>query len=102
MHTATPTVLVSECPKGSWRQYQVITDERCVVVEMVPAMLCGWRFHRVIVQGRADWPGYTQDQIAAWKMDSRKDAYSPRLAETDAGFAAELAEIALTGQLPVA
>lgn len=60
-----PTILVSECPRGTWLQYQVISDERCVIIEMVPALFSGWKFHRVIVQGAVDWSGRSAAAIVA-------------------------------------
>jgi hypothetical protein len=58
-----PVIMVAEGsdPHYQWRQYFVITDGRCAIVEMLPAMLCGWKFHRVTVQSSEDWPGMSRD-----------------------------------------
>lgn len=95
------TILVTNCPRGTWRQYQIISDERCVIVEMVPAILAGWKFHRINVQGSVDWPGRNMDAIVAWKLDGRVDAYAPRRAEIGAEFRAMLVATAVSGTLPV-
>lgn len=65
---SSPVILMRE-GKG-WRQYIVVTDGRTAVVEMTPALLGGWKFHRVTVQGDADWNGMSRDQILAWKRES--------------------------------
>jgi hypothetical protein len=70
--SVTPVILMREGNmrgKGApdWRQYLVITDGRVAIVEMTPALLGGWSFKRVTVQGNDDWPNMTRDQIVASK-----------------------------------
>ena len=95
-----PVIMVAEGKYGSchWRQYFVITEGRCVVVEMLRAMLAGWKFHRVHVQaGDYYWPQMTRDQIVAYKLDS---AYPPAMAPDLGDFRAKLLAVAESGKLP--
>lgn len=96
---ADPVIMVAEStsPRYSWRQYFVITDERCVVVEMLPALLGGWKFHRIIVQGAESWPDMTADQIVAFKRDG---GYAPDMAGDLGDFRARLLSVAAAGTLP--
>lgn len=65
----TPIILVREGKMGKvhWKEYQVVTDGRVAIVDMDPALLGGWRFKSVTVQGTADWPKMSRDQIVAYK-----------------------------------
>jgi hypothetical protein len=63
-----PTILVRE--GKDWRQYMVITDDRCAIVYMTPALWAGWKFDRVYVQGHEDWCGWSRDTIVAFKFES--------------------------------
>jgi hypothetical protein len=94
-----PVIMVAEgtSPRYQWRQYFVISDERCVIVEMVPALLCGWRFNRLSVQSADDWSGYTRDQIVAYKLAS---AHPPAMAPDLGSFRAKLVDTAARGALP--
>src|SRR5262249_27745559 len=95
-----PAIMVADGtdPKYMWRQYFVITDGRCAVVEMLPALFPGgWRFHRVTVQAGSDWGESTRDQIVAWKLaHSQPIAMAPDLG----GFRATLLAVAESGRLP--
>jgi hypothetical protein len=94
-----PAIMVAQGtdPKYMWRQYFVITDERCVWVEMLPALLGGWKFHRVDVQSGDSWQGSTRDQIVAWKLaNSQPIAMAPDLGN----FRAKLLAVAESGRLP--
>lgn len=70
--TAAPTVMKRESrdPKYPWRQYLIVRDRAVTVVEMTPAPLGGWNFGRISFQGEADWPGYSKEQIVAWKLQT--------------------------------
>jgi hypothetical protein len=92
-----PAIMVAQGtnPKYMWRQYYIVTDERCVCVEMLPALLSGWKFHRVSVQD--SWQGCTRDQIVAWKLQhSQPIAMAPDLG----GFRERLLAVAESGRLP--
>ena len=86
-----PVIMVAEGsdPRYQWRQYFVITDGRCAIVEMLPAMICGWKFHRVIVQSGEDWPGMSRDDIVRYKQAS---AHAPHMAPELGDFRAKLLE----------
>ncbi len=60
------TILVRE--GNGWRQYMVVSDARVAVVHMVPALLCGWNFTRVDIQGSDDWRTMSRDEIVDWKF----------------------------------
>jgi len=77
-----PAILVAEGTMGAarWRQYFVITDRRCAIVEMTEALLCGWRFARVTVQGEEDWP-MPKAKIVQWKFDNGDYAVAPDLGD---------------------
>jgi len=90
-----PAVLLRE--GVGWRQYAVISDERVVIVHMKPALLGGWRFHRVEVQGKDEWPGMKRDAIVAWKLSA--DDGLTRVAEGLGNFRERLLEVARSGQL---
>lgn len=90
-----PTILVRE-GKG-WRQYLVISNERVAIVEMVPALLSGWNFQRVSVQGSTDWPGMSRDAIVAWKF--RNDDGRTAAASVPASFLATLLKNARFGRI---
>ena len=97
--TQDPVIMVAESAPGArlaWRQYFVITDERCAIVEMVPAMLSGWKFHRVIVQNGSDWPGYGRDAIVTHKV---ADPGGPKMAPDLGAFRAALLAVATSGKL---
>ncbi len=97
--SSRPAIMVAEGtdPKYRWRQYFVITDERCVWVEMLPAMLCGWKFHRIGVQSSDDWRGCTRDQIVAYKLAH----CAPIAMAPDLGcFRDRLLAVAEAGKLP--
>lgn len=93
-----PAIMVAEgTARYQWRQYMVITDERCVVVEMLPALLAGWKYHRVTVQSGESWQGCTRDQIVAWKVaNSQPIAMAPDLGD----FRERLLAVAEAGKLP--
>lgn len=93
-----PAIMVAEgTARYQWRQYMIITDERCVLVEMLPALLAGWKFHRITVQSGDSWQGCTRDQIVAWKMaNSQPIAMAPDLGD----FRARLLAVAADGKLP--
>lgn len=94
-----PVIMVAEGtnPKYAWRQYFVITDERCVWVEMLPALFSGWKFHRIGVQSGDDWRGCTRDQIVAYKLaHCAPIAMAPDLG----GFRERLLAVAEAGKLP--
>lgn len=90
-----PAILVAEGTMGAhrWRQYFVITDRRCAIVEMTEALLAGWRFHRVTVQGEDDWTHLTRDQIVRWKLDNGDYAVASDLGD----FRATLIKVAQNG-----
>jgi hypothetical protein len=90
-----PIVLVRE--GNGWRQYFVIGDERVAIVHMKPALLGGWRFHRVEVQGKHDWPRMKRDAIVEWKFHA--DDGRTRVAEGLGDFRERLLEVARSGQL---
>lgn len=96
---ALPVILVAEGtnPGYMWRQYHVITDGRCAIVEMLPA-LCpgGWNFHRVWMSGADDWPKMSPDQIVAWKTQHCSMRAAPDLG----AFTAKLLAVAADGRLP--
>ena len=94
-----PVIMVAEGsdPRYAWRQYFVITDGRCAIVEMIPALLGGWRLHRVIVQGSEAWDGMERDAIVGFKMHS---GYPPSMAPDLGEFRAKLLEVAHAGKLP--
>lgn len=95
-----PVIMVAESAPGArlaWRQYFVITDGRCAIVEMVPALLAGWKFHRITVQSGSDWPGYSRDAIVAHKL---ADLHGPKTAPDLGAFRASLLAVAATGKLP--
>lgn len=97
--TPEPAIMVAEgtTPGYRWRQYLVVSDERCVCVEMLPALLCGWKFHRITVSAGEDWRGSIRDRIVAWKMaHSQPIAMAPDLGD----FRAKLLEVAKAGRLP--
>lgn len=98
MATQEPVIMVAEsnAPNFSWRQYFVITDQRVAIVEMVPALWGGWKFHRVTVQGETDWP-LTRDQIVAWKLGCA--AYPPAMAPDLGEFRSKLLAVAAAGCL---
>lgn len=50
-----------------WRQYMLISDESCIVVDMVQALF-GWNLGRVTKQGAADWPNMKRDDIVAYRF----------------------------------
>ena len=85
------TIMVAEGsdPRYQWRQYFVITDGRVAVVEMIPALLGGWKFHRVMIQEGDSWPGMTADQIVRFKLES---VYAPAMAPDLGNFRAKLLE----------
>lgn len=85
------TIMVAEGsdPRYPWRQYFVITDGRVAIVEMLPALLAGWKFHRVTIQEGDSWPGMSRDQIVRFKMDSN---YPPAMAPDLGEFRATLLE----------
>lgn len=95
-----PAIMVAEGtnPGYRWRQYFVITDGRCVIVEMLPAMMAGsWKFHRVWVNPGGDWDGLTRDQIVAWKrVYNAPIAMAPDLGD----FKSKLLAVAESGQIP--
>lgn len=93
------TILVSEgtTPGYRWRQYQVITDGRVVIVELLPALLYGWKFHRVTVQSSEDWPNMTRDQIVAYRL---ADAHPAAMAGDLGEFREKLLAVAASGTLP--
>ncbi len=90
-----PAVLVRE-GKG-WRQYFVISDERVAIVHMQPALLGGWRFQRVEVQGKDDWLGMKRDAIVEYRF--RADDGTTRVAEGLGDFRERLLEVARSGHL---
>jgi len=93
-----PVIMVAEGtnPKYMWRQYFVITDERCVVV--LPALFGGWKFHCVTVQDGDSWRGCSRDTIVAWKTDK---CISPPVMAPDLGtFREKLLAIAAAGRMP--
>jgi hypothetical protein len=94
-----PVIMVSEgtTPGYRWRQYSVITDGRVAIVELLPAMLCGWKFHRVTVQSHDDWGDRTRDQIVAYM---RASAYPPTMAPDLGVFRDELLAVAASGKIP--
>lgn len=97
--TPEPAIMVAEgaSPRFPWRQYFVVTDERCVCVEMLPATLCGWRFHRVMVSGPDSWPGCIRDRIVQWKLThSQPIAMAPDLG----AFRDKLLAVAVAGKIP--
>lgn len=59
---ATPDILVNEDHRHTWRQYLVITAGRVACVELVPAVISGWKLHRVWIQTE-DHAGYSQSAI---------------------------------------
>lgn len=69
--TESPAVIKRESrdPRYPWRQYMVIRDRAVTLIEMTPAAL-GWNFGRITFQGEADCPGYSKEQIVAWKLDT--------------------------------
>lgn len=94
-----PVIMVSEGRYASchWRQYFVITDARCAVVEMTPALWGGWRFHSVMVQSDESWRGMTRDQIVQWKIASGHPvAMAPDLGD----FRGKLLAVADSGAIP--
>lgn len=89
-----PVVLLAEGEgllgrRTAWRQYLVIYDApdggRLVIVEMTPALVAGWNFGRVTVQGNAEWPGMDAARIVAWKAVNHPEA-RPVSLEDLAGF----------------
>lgn len=90
-----PAVLVRE--GDGWRQYLVIGDERVAIVHMTPALLGGWRFHRVEVQGKDEWPRMKRDAIVDWKFQA--DDGRTRVAEALGDFRERLLEVARAGYL---
>ncbi len=81
----------------AWRQYMVITDERCVIVEMLPALFGGWKVHRVTVQGSEDWPRYKRDAIVAFRLGQHN---GPVMAPELGVFRDKLLAVAAAGHLP--
>ena len=100
LHGPGPAIMVAQGtnPQYMWRQYFVITDERCVVVEMLPALLGGWKFHSVTVQDGDDWRGCSRDAIVAWKTD--KCVNPPTMAPDLGEFHEKLLAVAAAGRLP--
>jgi len=94
-----PTIMVSEgtTPGYLWRQYIVITDGRVAIVEMLPALLFGWKFHRVTVQSHDDWGSSTRDSIVAYMLAS---AHPPVMAPDLGEFRARLLAVAEQGVIP--
>lgn len=101
---AIPAVLVNEDHKHTWRQYLVITAGRVACVEMVPALLLGWKFHRVWVQ-TAEHAGYSRDAIV---RNYRHCEYVPTYATgfslvphgSLGDFEVKLLAVAASGRLP--
>jgi hypothetical protein len=75
----------------------VIGDERVAIVHMTPALLGGWRFHRVEVQGKDEWPRMKRDAIVDWKFQA--DDGRTRVAEALGDFRERLLEVARAGYL---
>lgn len=77
-----------------WKHLAVVSDERVVWFELIPALLAGWNVKRSWVHGAEAWPGMTADQIVAWK-----DASGYPMDRATAGEAewaiAKAAEVAL-------
>lgn len=69
-------------PAHKWLQYQIIGDGVVYIVDMVQALIAGWNFGRVTVQGEAEWPGMSHDDIVAWKK--RNDDGRTSVVEHDA------------------
>jgi hypothetical protein len=65
---------------------------------MLPALLAGWKFHRVIVQDGDAWRGYKRDAIVADKLTSGYANMAPDLGE----FREKLLAIAASGVQPKA
>jgi hypothetical protein len=62
------TIMIREGKIGAnpWRQYMVISDERVVIIDMLP-MLHGWNFGKCTVQCSEDWPNMKEAKIVDWK-----------------------------------
>lgn len=50
----------------AWLQYVIVEDGQVTILEMSPTVF-GWNVARIIVQGQADWPNMTAEQIRAFK-----------------------------------
>lgn len=85
-----PIIMVREDAKKTWRQYMVITNQRVAIVEMLPAILGGWNFHRETIQGKDDWPNMTRDQIVAYKVTHNTDDLTKLVTNLDPTFRAKL------------
>ncbi len=99
-----PDILVSEDHKHTWRQYLVITDARVACVEMIPAVLAGWKLHRVWVQTE-DHKGYSQSAIARGYLESQyghqyASAWSLVPSGSLGTFETRLIAVAAAGKLP--
>jgi len=67
------------------------------VVEMLPTLFPGWKFHRVMVHAGSDWQESTRDQIVAWKLaHCQPISMAPDLGD----FRAKLLAVAESGKLP--
>lgn len=97
--TVEPVIMVAEGKYGTchWRQYLVITDARVAVVHMEPAILGGWRFQRVDVQGGDSWPGMSAADIVRYKQATN---YAPDMAPDLGGFRERLLSVAALGTIP--
>lgn len=65
---ATVTILMRDGEK--WRQFLVVRDESVAIVDMVPALLGGWKLGRVTRQGSDDWPRMSRTAIVTWKLET--------------------------------
>lgn len=65
---ATVTILMRDGEQ--WRQFLVVRDESVAIVDMVPALLGGWKLGRVTRQGSADWPRMSRSDIVTWKLET--------------------------------
>lgn len=64
-------IMVNEgvCFGKRWRNYNVVTDNRVAIVEMTEAIL-GWNIGKVTIQGDAEWLGYSEESIVAFKLEN--------------------------------
>jgi len=63
-------VRIGTVGKQEWKQILIIRDNAVTIVEMKPALLCGWNIERVTVQGEDDWCGMSASSIRAHIVDS--------------------------------